>query len=445
MRLYDHQISAVEYLRSRNRALLTDEMGLGKTISALSALKEGNGALVICPASLKMNWSAEATRWTKFKVTVLNGKNSFRLPKPGEIVIMNYAILPNRKDFDAHDNYKKGPDLYGNNPHITVIVDEAHYLKNWKSARTRKWRFLSKEIVEGGGRIWLMTGTPLITSPSDLWGVLSSAQLERDAYGNWHNFLRQWGGIDGAFGLEWDADLIKDTAGRGFTRVAFGRKREEVLSSLPSKQYSVINVKTSVSQLLADEAKSKILEIGDSSPTELQKLGELAKFRRILADAKSDEALPHILEMIKNGGAPVIVFSAHVSAVDKFKKIGGFEVITGASSQKHRDDCVNRFQDGKLDGLAMTIGAGGTGLTLTASCRMIFIDLDWSPSINAQAEDRICRIGQKNACDYFHIVSSDWVDQLVWRSITRKNKMIDNIGPYETRDGPIYILPRQGQ
>src|SRR5262249_34576709 len=95
--LYPFQIAGVEWLAGRQRALLADEMGLGKTAQALLALPPGCPALVVCPASLKYNWVEEARRWRpEFTATALEGRGSFRLPRPGEVVAVNYDLLPAR-------------------------------------------------------------------------------------------------------------------------------------------------------------------------------------------------------------------------------------------------------------------------------------------------------------------------------------------------------------
>src|SRR5262245_60698028 len=125
--LYPFQVAGVEWLAGRQRALLADEMGLGKTAQALLALPPGCPALVICPASLKYNWVEEAHRWRpEFTPVVLEGKGSFRLPQPGELVVVNYQLLPDEPSKQAIRLGWCLPDL----DEVCLVLDEAHMAKN---------------------------------------------------------------------------------------------------------------------------------------------------------------------------------------------------------------------------------------------------------------------------------------------------------------------------
>ena len=414
--LYPHQPAAIEYLRANDKAMLTDDMGLGKTVEAVMAAPSDTAMLVICPASLKSNWERELKIWRPDLTTVvLKGRGSFRWPVPGEAVIMNYELLP-----------KVGEASYLT-WEVNAIVDEAHYLKKAKSARTDKWRSISRDILEAGGSTWGMTGTPLITNPYDLYGCLQSFGLLKQGYGSYKNFVSIWGGQKGRFGLVWNPRKINEKlAQEGLAKCTFGRKRIDALPGLPSKRHTDIEVKLPKGCGAIDREDMDALEAwADGGPTPIA--GKIAEARKDLAIAKGKKALPFIDELIQGGGGPIVVFSAHVQPCQELGKYDRWECITGDTPVEKRAEIVERFQNGELDGLAGTVGAMGVGLTLTKSCRMIFLDLPWSNSEIAQAEDRICRIGQKNACEYFLITSNSEVDQIIHKSITRKTKMTDNV------------------
>ena len=414
--LYPHQPAAIEYLRANDKAMLTDDMGLGKTVEAAMAAPSDTAMLVICPASLKSNWERELKIWRPDLTTVvLKGRGSFRWPVPGEAVIMNYELLP-----------KVGEASYLT-WEVNAIVDEAHYLKKAKSARTDKWRSISRDILEAGGTTWGMTGTPLITNPYDLYGCLQSFGLLKQGYGSYKNFVSIWGGQKGRFGLVWNPRKIDEKlAQEGLAKCTFGRKRIDALPGLPSKRHTDIEVKLPKGCGAIDREDMDALEAwADGGPTPIA--GKIAEARKDLAIAKGKKALPFIDELIQGGGGPIVVFSAHVEPCKELGKYDRWECIVGDTPVEKRAEIVERFQNGELDGLAGTVGAMGVGLTLTKSCRMIFLDLPWSNSEVAQAEDRICRIGQKNACEYFLITSNSEVDQIINKSITRKTKMTDNV------------------
>lgn len=423
--LFPHQEIAIDYLRSNRQGLLTDEMGLGKTISGLMALPEHSAALVVCPAALKGNWEREAKVWRPdLTPVVLKGRGSFRFPAPGEIVITNYELLPKP---DALS------EMAGDCAHrVNVIVDEAHYLKRAKTIRSKSYRALRKLVVEQGGTSWLMTGTPMITKPMDLWGVLESAGLARRAYGSFGYFANVWGGFKGRFGYEWNPRQIKPGPAQScLAGVSIGRKRVDVLPDLPAKRWSdfFVKVPKGVGEL-DRKTMDELIECGEDVETIRKNkalVGQLASARRDLASAKANAAKDYIEEVLEGGGGPLVVFSAHKDAAYRLGNQSGWEAITGETPAAERTRIVEAFQAGELVGIAGTIGAMGTGLTLTRSHRMIFIDLDWSPANNAQAEDRINRIGQKNACEYIRIVADCEVDRIIHAAITRKNQMIYHV------------------
>jgi|TARA_R100001530_G_scaffold130754_3_gene101902 SNF2 family DNA or RNA helicase len=417
--LYPHQESGIEYLRSNDKAMLTDEMGLGKTIQALLAIPKDVPALIVCPASLKGNWANEVLKWRPdLKPVILQGRKSFRWPVfsegHAEIIITNYEILP-----------KEGTsELFHHR--IIAVVDEAHYLKKYKAARTKNWRDMAKAILENGGKIWGMTGTPLVTSPADLWGCLQSFFLAKQGYEDFYSFMDAWGGYHGEYGIEWDCgDIDEIEAQEGLDKCSFGRKRIDVLPDLPPKRWTDIYVKVPRGCGAIDRELLKELREWDGGPLPIA--GELAKARRELAIAKGVKAMPFIEELIEGGGGPIVVFSAHIDPVKDLGKKDGWACITGETPSAERTEIVSKFQRGELEGIAGTY-AMATGITLTRSCRMVFLSLDWSPANNAQAEDRICRIGaEHDACEYFRIVASTEVDEIIHNSICRKMRMINNV------------------
>jgi len=419
LELFPFQAEGVDFLRSRQQAVLTDEMGLGKTVQALCALPLGAAVLIVCPASLKHNWQNEIAKWTDLETEILAGKGSFRWPVAGEALITNFEILPNKYDVSKLHH------------RIHAVVDEAHALKNYKAQRTKNWRKMLSSILHARGSVWLLTGTPIVTSPADLWGILESAELHKAAYGNWEIFQEIWGARIGAFNqIVWNPNLIqKGLAKQGLERVALGRSRNEVLPELPEKRWSQIDVPIPRNVGKLDPEKMDALRAWANDGKDPRALGQIATARKDLAIAKVPGASKLIDTILDGGGGPLVVFSAHVDPVVKIGERPGWETVTGSTPAWRRSEIVEEFQNGNsIKGIAGTIGAMGTGLTLTAAHRMIFIDLDFSPAINAQAEDRINRIGQKNACEYIVCTATgNDVDTLITNSIVRKMQMIETI------------------
>ena len=260
LRLYDFQFDGVRWLSSRQRALYADEMGLGKTIAALSAIPYGTtGVLVVCPAHLKGVWRDEAAKWRPdLELTILKGRGSFRWPRLGEIVVLNYELLPGEKDkrkrwvLPAEHKCTAG---------VMVICDEAHYVKG-ASGRAGKFRALSKSVLAANGRVFLLTGTPLIGSPMDLWNVLRAGRLELESFDRCPTFVQLFEGESGRFGMAWGTPdpSVPDR----LRRVMMRRMRVDVLPDLPEKSYGTLIVDDidAATRNICDETVRLLAEAG---------------------------------------------------------------------------------------------------------------------------------------------------------------------------------------
>lgn len=429
--LYPFQEKGVQWLSRRDRALLGDDMGLGKTIQVLLSLSKDDRAIVVCPNTLKYNWAKEAAKWRpEFKVRVLSSHDrktgGFPIPKAGEIVVVNFDILPKWLDYDAMNEaavakLPKGLDrLKG----ITLVVDEAHFLTNHKTKRSRKITNLANLV----SRVWFATGTALTTNPGNLWSVLSAAGIAREAFGSWTSFKRlfgarqksKWGGI------EWSTEVDRSVPER-LRRVMLRRTRTEVLPDLPKKTYQDIEVNDIPAHLQTQldaiwDDQGELMEVEQTLPG----FEEFSKIKNELAIAK----IPALLEMVEEHeeqGIPLVVFSDHIAPVDACGARNGWGVIKGGMKPEDRQAVIDAFQAGQLKGIALTITAGGTGLTLTRAWKAIFNDLNWTPANNIQAEDRICRIGQmSNACQITRLMTRHPLERHINNLIAKKMELIAN-------------------
>jgi intein/homing endonuclease len=408
-------VAATDHLYACANAILTHN-----TVQSLVALPEGERVIVISPAAVKYNWADEIKMWRPdYKSYICSGKDSFKLPEIGEIVIINYDILPKwlapTKDSgkrtqkgdvikvaDLSDEQKKSLS------ETTVIADECHLVKNYRASRSQKVTQLARACK----RVWFMTGTPLMNRPQDLFGVLQSGDMH--PLGNWYNFVRlfngyknQWGGYD--FGMP------GPEVPERMKRVMLRRLKTEVLKDLPPKTYQKIEVNDLGSALLqrlndfivatavheglisADDVTSKLLKDTEkvralSSKLEMTSLPSFEQFseiRALLAEARIPAMLEEV-ESYEESDTPLIVFSAHKAPINELAKRDGWEIITGDTDPEVRRNIVHAFQNGKLKGVGLTIKAGGVGLTLTRASHALFVDLDWTPALNIQAEDRMC-------------------------------------------------------
>jgi SNF2 family DNA or RNA helicase len=438
LKLYEFQRGGVPYLMAHDRALLADEMGLGKTVQALVALGEADPVVVIAPAAVKGVWKREAARWCpQYKVTVLSGRNSFRWPDAGEIVILNYDILPKHEDKTV-GRYKQPVMAAGLAQAAPVgcvlIPDECHALKNRTALRTRRFAAMSKVVRGKRGKVWLLTGTPLLNRPPELWQVLSAADLARDAFGSWPNFTELCGGSRGKFGYEWGG-RIDPSVPDLLQRVSLQRRRSVVLPDLPDKTYKdvVVNGMSAELRRECDELIRLLLgegiDLEDANEqvdmTRVERIGfkKISKIRSALATHKIPSML-EIVETYEEAEEPLLVFSAHRAPIDTLGKRKGWVTITGSVANERRTEIEDEFQRGTLKGVACTIKAGGVGLTLTHAAHVLFVDLDWTPALNQQAEDRVCRIGQTRGCVITRLAADHTLDIRINELLAEKAALI---------------------
>lgn len=428
--LFGYQIEGIRWLSPRRTALLADDMGLGKSVQALMSVPDGSPILVVCPAVAKGVWLREAKRWRPdLKGVTLVGRNSFRWPKPGEMVITNYDILP---DLDKKDIRKS---VHAGCPeNVVIVADEAQALKNNKAKRTKRFRSLGKYALNSDGKVWLLTATPMLNRPVELWNILQAADLASEAFSNWEKFVELFSGEKGRWGgYEWGEPTKK--AAKFLRRVCLRREKRDVLPDLPSKIYSTLDVEIDKkTQTLCDSILESIQAAGvnldaavdaasDAALRGSVAFEEISAVRASLATAK----IPSLLKLVEDyesSDTPVVVFSAHRSPIDIFSDRQGWAVITGDTSPKKRTQVEDDFQAGKLKGVAATIQAGGTAITLTHASNMIFVDLDWTPALNAQAEDRCCRIGQNFSVQVTRLAANHKLDQSVVQLLAKKQAII---------------------
>ena len=264
-----------------------------------------------------------------------------------------------------------------------------------------------------------MSGTPLMTRPLDLWGVLSTFGMERQVFGSWGNFVQGFNGSKGRYGYTWGS--AEPSVAERLKRVMIRRLKSEVLTSLPPKRFQdvLIPISRTLEKLTKDAFK-----IIRENEDELPHFSEFSELRKALAESR----IPHLVEMVESyeeSDEPIVVFSDHRSPIEALGEREGWAIIMGDTPIAQRQLAVEAFQNGELKGIALTIGAGSTGLTLTRASTMIFCDLSWTPSINAQAEDRICRIGQEaDSLMYIRLVSDCEMDVHCTALLTRKAQMI---------------------
>jgi SWI/SNF-related matrix-associated actin-dependent regulator 1 of chromatin subfamily A len=427
--LFPHQIEGVAFLLGRRRAILADDMGLGKTRQAIVSLRHltpGGSRLVVCPASVKRNWAREiGVVAADSSVLVIEG--SAPTPPTAEWVIVNYDILVRHID-----------SLLGV-PWAALIFDEAHYLKNHTSARSKLARQLTASAAARtpGLAVQLLTGTPLTSRPRDLFVLL---QLAAHPLGrSFLAFARRYCAAEkGEYGWKTGGASNIEELTVQLHGVMLRRSKDDVLA-LPPKLRTWLPVEVPAGT--GSRAVKKVFELlagKDSRPAqardvELRRRGKLLAFlveaRQALAFAKTGATLDLVRGAVDQG-EKVIVFSCFDDPIQKLAKELGpaAVVVTGKTPAPKRQELVDRFQnDPGVQVFIANIIAGGIGLNLTAATQVVFNDLDWVPTNHWQAEDRAYRIGQTRTVNVTYFVARNTIDDFVQAVLEPKAALVSAI------------------
>lgn len=448
--LFKHQREGIAFLRKRKGAILADEMGLGKTRQAIVALANVDVDLhvIVCPASLKLNWKREILAVLPEESVFVSGQKGKFDVKRDSWLVVNYDQL----------GKWIGPILDAGK--FTLTGDEAHYIKG-ASARTKYFMILAKDAAI----VYLLTGTPVLNRPVELFNLLKAikhpiAKLKgqfgekycgatamarvRDKANNRffvvhrsqaYGFMNDRGRYQVSFYVDMrgatNLDELRREIGSSFLR----RMKSEVMD-LPEKIEEMVPVelkpvwRKKYATAFDDYAKFvRENPMGKNIDNIMlaRQLVELQKLKQVCSEGKI-EAVVEAVESAVEQGVKVVVFTQYAKTLmalqDQLTHLGVVS-IQGSSSQDRRQQAVDAFQgDEKVRVFIGNVKAAGVGITLTAATQVIFADLDWTPAVHDQAADRCHRIGQTGTVNvrYFFVPGS--VEEDVIAMLAKKRETI---------------------
>jgi superfamily II DNA or RNA helicase len=408
------QWAGVRYALDARRVFLADEQGLGKTVEALATLEADDAypAVVVCPASLKLNWEREAHRWLPHRsVAVIHGR--VPVPPTAEITILNYEIVAAHRE--ALARLRPG----------ALVVDESHLCKNPQAKRTQAVRRLAEAIEPEGLRLAL-TGTPVLNHAEELISQLRVLGRLED-FGSGARFKRQFRGRLSEERLHWHLRR------RCFVR----RLKTEVLPQLPAKRQVVVPVELDnereyrlaeqdvIAWLREQPLDLRELNARIAATLRAERLAQIGTLQRLAARGKLNAALAWIHDFLASG-EPLVVFARHVEVQTAvLERFPHALHIMGRDTITERDEAVRAFQD--PDGPQLIVAAtrvGAQGITLTRASNVAFLELEWTPALHDQAEDRCHRIGQRDAVTAWYLLAAETVDETMAAVIQRKRGLI---------------------
>lgn len=411
--LKDFQQEGLSYLCQHDRCLLADEMGLGKTVQALAFLSATGSlpALVIPPAHLTRNWQEEAQRFLRVdghapRVHVIRGLKPYDLPE-ADIYIMHYLLLRGWKEVL--------PTL----PFRAVIFDEVQELRH---AGTEKYSAASL-LSESCERVIGLSGTPIYNRGGEIWNVINI--LDFHFLGDWESFSREW-----CSGYGNQVVLKPELLGAYLRRegLMLRRTKQEVLKELPPKRRLVQeldwNDKT-YAQLMAPVMHDILRWKQDDtlSPQERAMLEE--SISQHARQATGVAKAPYVCQFVRallEGGEKVLLFAHHHQVMDLYKKeLKAFSpgFITGRETTNAKALAVERFMSGRTDVLCISLRAA-SGLNLQRATCVVFGELDWSPAVHSQAEDRAHRMGQEDSLLCYYLVAPQGSDAVMQEALGLK-------------------------
>ncbi len=442
LELMRHQARFVEEVKKGHRTfLLADEPGLGKTAQALLAASVSNSypLLVVVPNVVKTNWAREVELWTPGRTaTVVHGDGK-DVDAFSDVVIVNYEVL------DRHVGWLGRFGFKG------MVVDEAHFIKNLKSERSKHVLALSKSIRASRPNALMMalTGTPLINSIDDfraIWQFLGWID-DKKPLTPLMNKLEEIGLTPADFGFF--AEARRAVVDMGIVR----RKKVDVAADIPARRIADIPVELDDDlgrSIRASEAAlvARLLEkfdrVRDIKPDALDgdlirvvahaeleeskaaKTGEnVFTMVRKIGQAKATLAADYTAQLARSVGK-VVFFAKHIDVMDTaeahFAKAGLKSVsIRGDQSAKVRQEAIDSFStDPSVSVVVASLTAAGVGLNLQAASNVVLAELSWTSAEQTQAIDRVHRIGQELPVTAWRIIAAQTIDAKIAELIDSK-------------------------
>lgn len=384
--LLPHQAEGVEFILNNSSAFVCDDMGLGKTRTVIEAMfKRGQfPILVICPASLKINWKNEIERWIGITIPIDDLTQN--------VIITNYERM-NKYKFQIKKLHIK-----------QLVIDESHSVKNYKSKRTQLALEWSKNIPY---KI-LISGTPILNRPNELVAQLDILNNIHKVGGKDKFLNRYCNPRHSQYGIDYSGASNLQELHNVMSDIWLRRTKKDLKNGLPSKTIVPIPV----------------IELEQPAPRSFQ---EIERYDKAVLHAKLDNSIDFIKQLLERG-EKVVAF-VHHKTIGKALHMAfpNASVIVGGQHPIIRQTNVDNFQHGDTQLIICSLQASAVGLTLTSSRCAVFLEYPWSPALLAQAQDRVHRLGQEKDVFIYYLYGKGSIDEYRLNTNDFKKAVIDYI------------------
>jgi SWI/SNF-related matrix-associated actin-dependent regulator 1 of chromatin subfamily A len=442
-------------VRSPDHLYVTDDYILThNTIQALgfvnhmrSSDPKPKSVLIVCPSTLRFNWRQEIERWLVKPMTVVIPTGpKFEVPKQDNIVVItNYEKLIGVNPFT--ESLKRVWDV--------LVCDEAQALKTWNTKRSQA--ILGREgLLQHAHRFLALTGTPIENYPKEIWPL--AAAICPAKFGDRIAFLKRYCALHDekrggrVVAVDTGATNLGELQQRLRASFMLRRLKGDVLKELPPKRRQLVILNDAQADWSRDpdfrrwrelyerdyEAKLAALE---AAKTHVEyrlavraldeftgvAFQEMSDFRHRTALAKLPACIEYVDDMLAAGLDKLVIFAHHQDVLAKLAEHYGDQAVSlhGATRQQDREKVVRAFQDGDKKIFIGGLKAAGIGLNLYAASTVVFIEIDWNPAVLSQAEDRLCRMGQKKMVHVIHLVLDGTLDVNICKRVVAKQQVID--------------------
>lgn len=436
-----YQNAGIDYGVSRGNVLIGDEPGLGKTVQALGIANEteAKSLLIVCPASIRLNWKRELGNWWMPTQGNIN-LHMYLSSAAGEIghdtnaTIVSYELTRNQKVFDSI--MSRNWDM--------MVLDEAHYLKSTDAERTRcifgggsHRTYLSQRV----GSIVALTGTPLPNRPRECFTLAKAMCPEAIDWMNYDDFvfrfnpsMRMTTKDDKVFNVE-KRGRLPELHARLRSNFMVRRLKKDVLTDLPDKRYELAYIEPDgkIMDILRRESLLNFT-IADLKDPFSSVWGMISTIRKEMGIAKVPRVVEHMKYLLQIEEIPkIVLFAHHVEVMNMLtQELAKFGVVAvrGGMTSNAKDASVQAFKnDPKIRIFLGQMDAAGFGIDgLQDVCdHAVFAEPAWVPGTNEQAVDRLHRIGQHGNVLAQFLVAEGSFDEKVLATVFEKSETIFNV------------------